>query len=185
MKPITTPETLPAWENGLTKTGPPRRSSRGGFSLLEVIVATALLAASGVLLFQLASIGRRHAESIEQMSEAQLIAQSYLDEILCGLRPVTRVEGESVAGHPDWVWNCELDSVDGYTGVVSLTLTVRQAVEDSLDEEAIGRARSFTLVQWIADPGGLDDNQTDFDEQTAEEATSDNAADPNGLEGQL
>ena len=68
--------------------------ARAGFSLLEVILATALLMSCGIVLAELANIGRGHARAAEQLAAAQLVCQSRLNAILCGAASVDDVEDQ-------------------------------------------------------------------------------------------
>ncbi len=55
--------------------------AEGGFSLLEVTVALAILGLTVVSLFQLFSMGMRGVKKSEYYSEALIIAESMLDEV--------------------------------------------------------------------------------------------------------
>jgi len=69
-----------------------RRMQRHGFSLIEVILATAILLGSVVVLSELAGIGRRQANRAERIAEAQRLCALTLHEMLLGLRPIETVE---------------------------------------------------------------------------------------------
>ncbi|MCA9073487.1 MAG: hypothetical protein KDA93_00535 [Planctomycetaceae bacterium] len=70
------------------------RHSRAGFSLMEVLLATAILMGSVVVLGELASIGRKQAQRGRELAEAQQRCETLLNEVLLGLRPLTPVEQE-------------------------------------------------------------------------------------------
>ena len=57
---------------------------RSGFSLLEVIMATAILLGCLIVLGDLAAVGRRHARDAEDLTTAQWLCQTKLNEILAG-----------------------------------------------------------------------------------------------------
>lgn len=67
---------------------------RPGFSLIEVIIATAILLASVVVLSELAGIGRRQSQRADLQTQAHEVCQRTLNEILLGDRPTTDVENE-------------------------------------------------------------------------------------------
>lgn len=73
-------------------SGPQGRHHRRGFSLIEVIMATAILMGSVVMLSQLLSIGRTHADNTRQQAQAQRICENTLNEIIMGLRPMVAAE---------------------------------------------------------------------------------------------
>lgn len=68
------------------------RNARAGFSLIEVIVATAILMGSVVVLARLAGMGRTMAQKTQLHSDAQRVCEQTLNEILLGLRPLEPVE---------------------------------------------------------------------------------------------
>ena len=63
-----------------------------GFSLIEVILATAILLGSVVVLSRLTGIGRSHAQNTQQHAEAQRVCETVLNEIVMGLRDLSAVE---------------------------------------------------------------------------------------------
>ncbi|MCA9023769.1 MAG: prepilin-type N-terminal cleavage/methylation domain-containing protein [Planctomycetaceae bacterium] len=69
-------------------------ASRSGFSLIEVILATAILMGSVVVLGELAGIGRRQAQRGRDFAEAHERCELLLNEILLGLKPLLPVEQE-------------------------------------------------------------------------------------------
>jgi len=73
---------------------PHRPSRRTGFSLMEVILATAILLGSVVVLSELAGMGRRQSLRGRDLAEAQQLCETTLHEILTGLRPPEPVEQE-------------------------------------------------------------------------------------------
>ena len=141
---------------------PPFGKRRAGLSLLEVLVATAILLASVVLLLELADVGRKHADSAEDKATAQRICQSLLNEILVGARPLATTPEESLADEPGWVWLAEVKPVDlpakAPLGVLRVT-----AAHGSIAE---GRGEQFTLWRWVraATPPVGDDSGQPADE---------------------
>ncbi len=65
---------------------------RRGFSLIEVIMATAILMGSVVMLSQLSGIGRGHADNTRYQAQAQRVCENTLNEIIMGLRPMVAAE---------------------------------------------------------------------------------------------
>lgn len=68
--------------------------NRSGFSLIEVILATAILLASVVVLSELAGIGRRQSTRATIETRAQEVCQRVLHELLLGKRPLVDVQDE-------------------------------------------------------------------------------------------
>ena len=69
-------------------------TGRPGFSLLEVILATAILMGSAVVLSRLAWMGRTQSRRAETNTEAHLLCERILSEVLLGLRSTDTVEQE-------------------------------------------------------------------------------------------
>lgn len=144
---------------------------RSGYSLLEVILATAILLGSVVVLGELASIGRKHVNSAEKLAAAQLVCETKLNEILAGLSPLesvaeTPVEStdfaprgeladdalasseilasETLEAAPQWLYSVDVQPLD-WPGLVALKVTVTEDVE-------IKRPAHFSIVRWVRDP---------------------------------
>jgi|GEM_PF-2140897 type II secretory pathway pseudopilin PulG len=82
-----------------------QRASPGrrlGLSLIEMLVAAAILLASVALLSQLADVGTRHARQAESLANAQRICQNILNEILAGAAPLEPVEDMPLLDEPGW-----------------------------------------------------------------------------------
>ncbi len=118
---------------------------REGFSLLEVMLASAILVGCLAVLSELANIGRIHATVAQDGGTAERICQSKVNEILAGLAPASPVHDEPVEDAPGWVCSVDVDSVR-QRGVVALRVTVKQ------DDDSAGRPMEFSLVRWIRDP---------------------------------
>ena len=73
------------------------RNSRTGFSLLEVMLATALLAASAMVLSSLLGLGAKFGSRAEQLTEAISQAQSLMDEFVA-LPPRDTALDEEMSG---------------------------------------------------------------------------------------
>ncbi len=120
---------------------------RQGFSLLEVLLATAMLIGAAVVLMELASIGNRHAASARDLAKSQLLCQTKLDEILCGQAPAETVRPTPIEGDPRWVYSVDvLPAEQPGLVVVEVTTTFKPA-------ERVERYR-FSLVRWMRDPRG-------------------------------
>jgi hypothetical protein len=118
---------------------------RAGLSLLEVILALAILALSMAAIGELIRIGTTSASNAEDYTDGQLLAESKLSEIMSGVStadPVTRVPFTT---NPDWYYTVELAQTED-TEVMALRVTVEKYIERS-------RPVAFSLIRWIPDPG--------------------------------
>jgi type II secretory pathway pseudopilin PulG len=73
-----------------TSRQPPR--NRDGFSLIEVILATAVLLGSVMVLSELAGIGRRQGQRARDLTRAQLLCERQLSALLTEGQPITPVQ---------------------------------------------------------------------------------------------
>ena len=84
---------------------------RRGISLLEVMLATVMLLAAVMALSRVAFLARRHAIGAEDRSQAQLLCQNILQELLAGARPLQEVSPEAFEGD-NWVYMIEVEDVE-------------------------------------------------------------------------
>lgn len=131
---------------------------RSGFTLLEVILALAILAGAAAVLSQMAWSGLENARLAGDRITAQLLAESLMAELDAGIHAL-----ESVADQPiedlstDWQevlaanddlgrWLATIDvSTASVEGMLHVAVTVR-------DGTSIGRAAEAALVRWRIDP---------------------------------
>ncbi len=124
---------------------------RLGFSLMEMLVATAILLVAVGVLTELADVGQRHARGAEDAATAQRICQNLLDEMLCGARPLDSVSDTVVAEEPDWTFSVELKPLERFEWdprLAELRVTVMKTPEDSQP------GKPFSLTRWIRYPSG-------------------------------
>ncbi|MEO1982141.1 MAG: hypothetical protein ABGZ24_16605, partial [Fuerstiella sp.] len=93
---------------------------RRGISLMEVILATALLMGSVVVLSRLIGMGRTQANKAEFASEAQRLCENTMHEIMLGLRPMEPIEEAPLQPIPVSGFGGLEDRIDGdiFTGMV-------------------------------------------------------------------
>jgi type II secretion system protein I len=122
---------------------------RGGFSLLEVIIATGILATSTVLLLSLFATGERHAKRAEERVFAQMLCQSTLDELLADPSQLQRVEDELLAGYGDWTYSVDWTPTD-IEGLVRLHVSVKHvdAIDQLENRGTVSDRNVFELVRW-------------------------------------
>jgi hypothetical protein len=118
---------------------------------MEVLLATAILLGSVLVLMELGGIGRRCIESVDRRTTAQTLCFSKLNEILSGLAPLEEVQQRPLENDPEWVYTVEILPVSGID-LASLRVTVSELQVDSLGELPQHKPKSFTLVRWIPDP---------------------------------
>jgi len=127
-----------------------RADPKRGFSLLEIILALAILTGAIAVLGELARLGLQNARLARDTTYAQLLCQSKMAEITSGAYHPEPIAGASLEtsdspGDSEWLYSIELAQTD-----LEALLAVRVTVAQALAAEK--RPISFSMVQWILDP---------------------------------
>lgn len=117
---------------------------RSGFSLMEVLLSTAILVGSSVALIELATIGRKQASAAYDLNRAQLLCQSKLDEIVAGIVPLRTVESQEFEDDSEWLYSVEQTPLMAQQ-LIEVKVTVFQP------ENVAKKAQRFSLVRWMPD----------------------------------
>ena len=159
------------WRNVVfeTEKSQPRRG-RYGFSLLEVIIATAILAASAVMLMSMFSMGERHTARADERTIAQRLCQSKLDELLADSSQLLPVKADIIPQYPGWVWSLDVQptALEGFVQLrVSVTRIPGMATGADLDlatkvdeaeapaVETLPTEPTYSLTRWIQFEGNV------------------------------
>lgn len=119
--------------------------AKRGFTLLEVVLALAILVGAIAVVGELIRLGGAAAASARDLSQAQLLAESVMAEITAGILPLENSQSVPIETDPEWVYGVELLPVET-PGLLAVRVTVVQA-------GAAGRPAEFALVRWMRDPG--------------------------------
>ncbi len=150
---------------------PATSGSRRGFSLLEIMLAIAILGATLAVLGQIAQIGSSAAREARDLSICRILCQAKLSEIL--LDASAGISPNSVFGAP--LDSFDSTSITAYTyslevqpapldGLLALRVTVQATETDSGTAIA-----TFALTRWMVDPTlGLEQAEVDEQAQWAE-----------------
>lgn len=123
---------------------------RSGVSLLEVLIATAMLFGAVVVLAELSQIGRRHAEATGERVVAQQLCHQKLHELVLGILPITAASGP-IEEVPGWVYLVEVEPLQDFEELVDL-VRVHVTVEQDPQTPELARRRnlrSFRLTRWL------------------------------------
>jgi len=134
-----------------------KRRPREGFSLLEVILALAILTGAIAVLGEAARLGLRNAQIARDMTQAQLLCESKLAEIAAGITAAETVsatpfelstgDGSTLdQSEITWLYSIDVNDVT-MDGLLAISVTV---VQDLPEEK---RPLRFMLTRWTADPG--------------------------------
>jgi general secretion pathway protein I len=126
------------------------RSARPAFSILEVILARAILAGAIAVLGEASRIGLENARIARDMTYAQLLCESKLAEITSAPEPPTPEEGIPFGtvedpSEPDWLYSVEVTPIDT-EGLLEIRVTV---IKDLPQQQ---RPVEMSLIGWMIDP---------------------------------
>lgn len=121
-----------------------KTTSRRGLTLLEVVLALAILVGSYAVLSQLVGVGVKAAANGRDLTRGQLLAESVMSEIVVGILQPQSLSNMQVPTDPGWVVS-SLVQPTRYQGIVQVTVIVRRV------DDLSGRSE-FLLTRWLRDP---------------------------------
>jgi type II secretion system protein I len=119
------------------------RNDRNGLSLLEVMLAIALLGTSMVVIYQLMGIGYRSAMEAQLQSDAANLVDTKMAEVSAGVLPLENAGGVPIEEAPEWNYSVEVESSD-QIGLLRVIVSVER--NDEVEMEGI------TVVRFMPDP---------------------------------
>ena len=120
-----------------------------GFSLLEVILAMAILAGAIAVLGEVIHLVREHATDCQVKTRGQLLAATLMDEIACGVREMVEEDRRPLEtdGSMRWVYSVFLPDLDtDFVDLVAVEVVVEQ------DLEAPFQPAKVRLLRWFYAP---------------------------------
>lgn len=131
-------------------------AARKGLSLLEVVLALAILAVASAYLAQSMQLATTNAIKSQQLNQAELVVESVLNQIIAGLIPpdnVTWTPYNSSQGATDWVYQIQQVPTE-VAGMIGLQVAV-QRVDPQMG--VVPSDADMFVNRWIIDPSlGLD-----------------------------
>ena len=127
---------------------PARSSSRRAFTLLEIILALAILAGALAALGEVMRAASRNAAQSRDETEAHIVAASIMDELLSGARTLAPVSQQTYDGALEngWLYSITFEDT-GFVELVGVRVVVEQATELQPDR--------FELVRWLPNPDAM------------------------------
>lgn len=121
-----------------------------GFSLLEVVLALAILAGALAALGEVMRLADQNAAAATDESQAEVLAESVMSELLVGARPLTAVSNAElgIEAEPPWVLAIAIDQTD-YQELVAVHVRVAQQLASQL------QPAHCDLVRWFPNPDYL------------------------------
>jgi type II secretion system protein I len=112
----------------------PRKNRSRGLSLLEVILALAILGISMAAIGQLFFLGARSATQATLRNEANILADTKMAELVAGILEPQSTGQTGIAEAPGWVYSIKIDDGDqpGLKVATVIVQTVGEQVPVSL-----------------------------------------------------
>ncbi len=101
------------------------RALRHGLSLLEVLLAIAILGGAMIVISQLLSLGYRSAIEARLRTESALLCDTKMAEVAAGIIPLSGTSGETIEENPNWNYSVSVENAS-QVGLLSVTVTVTQ-----------------------------------------------------------
>ncbi|MGD0517808.1 MAG: hypothetical protein ABSA26_09770 [Thermoguttaceae bacterium] len=129
----------------------PSSQKKAAFSILEVILALAILTGAMAVLGELGRLGFQNARATQDLTKAQLLCESKMAEYTSGITTPSAVSGTSFDAidqdtntNISWVYSVEMETIDS-DGLIALRVTVTQNLPGTQ------HPTSFSLSRWILD----------------------------------
>ena len=114
------------------------------FSLLEVILALAILAGSIAAIGEVMRSSLRAAGESRDLTQAQLLCESKMAEVVVGIEPLEPILGVAFELEPQWLYSVDILPLESGE-LLAVMVTVEQ------DPERVSRPARFSLVRWVSD----------------------------------
>lgn len=121
----------------LRKERPRRRTARGGFTLLEVVVALAIFAAGILAVLELFSGSLRLSEGARDVSAAQIYASQRMEEALLAPNPVPGVERGTFGEKYRWETNTTFQPPEEESPYQEVRIRVFVRWDDGAQERSV------------------------------------------------
>jgi prepilin-type N-terminal cleavage/methylation domain-containing protein len=120
------------------------RTSHPAFTLLEVIIALAILGGALAVLGEVTQLANRNAFEARDETRAQSLAASILDQLLSGAIKMEAVQREALDVDDDvpWVYSVAIGG-SSLTGIVPVEVLVEQDVQPNMNPV------KFRLLRWM------------------------------------
>jgi general secretion pathway protein I len=133
----------------------PRKSSRQGLSLLEVILAIAILGGALAVIGELIRLGTRSALAAHELSLAHLLADTRMAEVASGAVELASVSSSPCDEAPDWVYSVNVQG-SPQPGLMLVVVQVQQ------DPAQFTFPISYQLYRFLPDPAYVQELEDEF-----------------------
>ncbi len=134
-----------------------------GFTLLEVILALAILGVSIAVIGQSFRLAYRSALEARELTKAQLLAVTKMAEVSAGITPADSVENVPFEDSEDWLYSINAEPLDDPEGLVVVTVLVTPAKPNSQTPIR------FELTRWMSEEEIVTEEETQNNGTSLEE----------------
>jgi prepilin-type N-terminal cleavage/methylation domain-containing protein len=132
--------------HGEIDSRPPSRNRRHGFTLMEVILALAILGPGLFVLNETIRLAQQCGRVARDLTYAQMLCEAKMNEFASGVTPLAPAQDVPFgAPYDGWFYTVETGDLE-VPGLIAVTLTVTQDLPPER-EPAI-----YTMVRWMGDP---------------------------------
>jgi prepilin-type N-terminal cleavage/methylation domain-containing protein len=121
-----------------------QREQNSGFTLLEVLLAAAILLIGLTAVFQTSRAALQRMLAARELTEAQNACQSVLNELLAQSALIQPDEGKTIERLPDWRIRVDITPAP-QPGLYVLSLSARQF--SPIDKRFLGV--KYQLIRWV------------------------------------
>ncbi len=149
-----------------------------GFTLLEIILALAILAGSLTALGEVMRLADQSASLTEGESQAQILAASVMDELLSGARQLETVSQATLVSDadPPWLYSIETDKTN-LDAIISVRITIEQKLDTRL------QPAHFDLTRYMPNPDYTPPNANTQSSSSSTSSTSSSGSSSNSSGG--
>lgn len=142
------------------------RRRRSGFTLLEVLLALAILVGSLATIGALAERGLRHASRAAAISKAQLYCESKLAELTAGIILPAPASAAPLEVDPNWTYSIDVTPDGADPALLAVRVTVSENVAPPM------LPVEFSLTRWMMDPVAAADEAASTSSTSADSSSS-------------
>ncbi len=119
-------------------------NQRQGFTLLEIILAIAVLLIGLLAITKLTDLARRDSTQAEELAIVQLACQTKMNELLAtNNRSTVAINEQPIVGVRNWYLSVHYFSV-GREGLIGIRIFARKPAEEPAEPD-----QRFELVRWV------------------------------------
>lgn len=133
-----------------------------GLSLIEVVLALAILGAAFAMLGQLIRIGGRHATEARELSMAHLYCQSVMGQIVAQALPASPAQNTPLPADAEWQYSVQVQNMS-LDGLIAVQVTVHYAGDSD------PRPVTASLTRWMIDPTWMQQREAEAAAEAAEQ----------------